>query len=1368
MPTRVVCPVGSYSEGDTACLICPAATTSNAGSTSINACVNVITNFSFAVSSVLLAFFVSIVYLYFGRYHRVAHVRRERVVLYQLQQFRNISEALSNLEKTLREMRIQSRLEKDEEARGCLHGAKKLLKLLLFYLAVPVILVAAGVVTMLHETLRDLVDVLILFRGLRQYITVPYLAFLNAVLASLGPLLEVLFAPIREILRVLAFLKIDLSALQVTCPGASAPVNLFLDYLILGALIVVVGSDYQLFRSTVLRALQERVSALIFSKEYKKHCMPEKVGKPSFMRRMASAVGLGWCWPSSCCGNSDELALVVATTEKAPPMKWSALHYWYFLFCTLLASAASELLDFQLLLRFFLSQVHLDFFGTLTAASASVNDCNHIKGLERADGALAMISFLNAVFMFIPLVFEIGKFVVHGAPPVDSDGPIHRAKEDIYNNDKAKEERREKAAEAERAKYGGDGDACVSLWNFAWSDFLLWLPSVLAPDLWLALLSNAWINLLKTAVASSDNDKRLSNKSSWLDSDQKVVQVPPSDEARLALACASALCCPCFRGDWLCSRCGCGHPCSQGGVILSVLAPRYLVAESSYSFHAGGSRFEREPASCLVQPSLTLVPEDGPEGESIHPSSRQAVLQWQSKFRKEEDARWKNSSRGHSLPTFHELLMLYNREWEQLCKVPNSAPVLAAPNLFTMGLAGHIFLQSGRAIWGQIVYNFLVFFASCFGVWTRHTQEYYGVKECVEVMSVANVSTAGQTKGEKGNKGGEKVDREIVEEWQEYSEAWAALIGPRSILLLLVPQLTPLMTFTKIMATSPLYIDDPSVPAPHMLDIYSFYRKARKEVYLRDVHTVYTKPEDAYKNKDLLEWMVYLGAMQQFFTSSRLLTAVFNWCKLAFVFGLLASSKIPELQRYVFAAQVGFYFLRGCVLGIKGVVYLGGELGLKDGDLPFTGGGWLRERIDTRCRIKMESSYDKDYKPPERPRVSHADDVEGCNPMADNHPPSGSQGFSHDQGRSRGQSQTSGHSQSHAQTHSNAHAHAHNQSHSHSLGSAKDSGVELTGRRSNAEQRSVPAASVVSYSDAAFDADRAGYSVHPKNSFDSYHEYNSSSSSSYSATRPSYNSSSSSAIRPSRTSEECMREFRDSIPSMQEAAEASSAETSRARQAWFYSKGGEEYGPNSAEDMGRFYMQYPDDFSPLTPIRLQHWRGCHSAWRVFGSLDARAYFSSVPVYSEPAPCTWLMLHQGREFGPNTADAMQAYFLGFPDVYNAATMVRAEGWRQFHAAADVFGPALEAYFVRSTYAEPHFAQTKRVPPPGPDVWPAPSTHATSVQGHRGQTALSRPSASFQSHSMPPSLSPSTASGRGGGGRGANLQVPRRRLGPGNNL
>lgn len=188
------CKAGFYVDiGDFAdeCLKCPIGTSSNAGTAvGPSACVNVITNFVLAMVSAVLATAGGFVYLFMGRYHRVAFVRRERVVLPQLLQFRVLMRALEALQRGLK------RQEKVDRARAAPPGrCVRLVKVAVFYLLSLLAVVLVTLASYLLRMVSVLVDVLILFRGLK--LNASFLGFLFKLAASLGPVVEFLFVPVR-------------------------------------------------------------------------------------------------------------------------------------------------------------------------------------------------------------------------------------------------------------------------------------------------------------------------------------------------------------------------------------------------------------------------------------------------------------------------------------------------------------------------------------------------------------------------------------------------------------------------------------------------------------------------------------------------------------------------------------------------------------------------------------------------------------------------------------------------------------------------------------------------------------------------------------------------------------------------------------------------------------------------------------------------------------------------------------------------------------------------------------------------------------------------------------------------------------------
>ena len=257
-----LCPAGLYRSTPQpySCLSCPPNTVSNIGATSVNGCVNIVANFGIAFVAVFLSVLMGAVYVYSGRYHRVAFIRRDKVVLTQLYEFKSMA---SSVFKAQDEIHRKAKVEKAEAAKKSNesgHCCNVFLFYMLSALLVPLVIFASYVLQMASV----LVDVLILFRGLR--FEVPFQEFMSHALSTLGPLFESLFAPLKDVVALLAFFKIDLSAIQVTCPGATAPANLLIDYVVLGAVVIVVGSDYQLLRSLTFPSLLHKFLDMTLAK----------------------------------------------------------------------------------------------------------------------------------------------------------------------------------------------------------------------------------------------------------------------------------------------------------------------------------------------------------------------------------------------------------------------------------------------------------------------------------------------------------------------------------------------------------------------------------------------------------------------------------------------------------------------------------------------------------------------------------------------------------------------------------------------------------------------------------------------------------------------------------------------------------------------------------------------------------------------------------------------------------------------------------------------------------------------------------------------------------------------------------------------
>ena len=822
-----LCPGGMYRSVPPlySCLSCPAGMSSNMGALSSNDCVNIALNFGLALVAVCSSVVMGYVYVYLGRYHRIAFVRREKVVLTQLYEFQQLASAISEAQ----EIEKHDRYAPSNQKGSCCHW----LSVILFYILSALIIPLVIIVTYALQMTSILVDVLILFRGLR--LKVPFLEFISHVLSTLGPLFETLFVPLKVVISWLAFFKIDLSAIQVTCPGSTAPVNLLIDLIVLGAVVIVVGSDYQLIRSVTLPSLLNK-SVDIF------------VSKQKFTGALWAVVGL----------------------------------------------VSAYALDYQLILRLLMSLVRFDFWSKMNTSLDNSNACDKVQGLEKIDSTIASLVFITAGGIAIPLFYLLGRLVVQSLPPFDFLKTVvisNEIRDEIKDIAKRLEENARK-----RRKHLTKIKA--NRRKFSIYDVAMWFPSFVAPDLWLGKLTLAFFRRLEIFIQRANPGIRavkVSAAGTWSREADEILRFFPKMH--------------------------------KDGVIMSVLCPGRDYADLSYVYNPDDhtqQRFESTPS--FVQYDQWL--EHFRSNVTNEPEPKQ-FIQMAEFHAKIDFKRWICHRRFSQPPSFNELVLLFINHFQH------------SKQRLTGGL------KPFASIFYQILGNFRVFVTSCLGWWSVKTGDYYGVAESMDIFSLNALDASNRR------------SVGIGEHWDEYTKAWTAVIGPRAILFQIVPVLTPLMTYTKIMAASPLWVTDTEVCIPGLLDVNSFFRKARREVYDRE------NSINADESDDDKEWMVRLTAWSSYGTSSRLAKLISNIATLVVVFGLVTSGGLSldyvsvsadDAQRILLIVSMFTGGIVGFFYSLKTVVLLGKMLRITDSDLCVS--AELRKKNDERCKTYDEMAIE--------------------------------------------------------------------------------------------------------------------------------------------------------------------------------------------------------------------------------------------------------------------------------------------------------------------------------------------------------------------------------------------------------------------------
>lgn len=163
-----------------------------------------------------------------------------------------------------------------------------------------------------------------------------------------------------RLFEVLSFFKIDLARLNVTCEGSKAPFILILDLMVLGSVIILIESQFQVFRGLVFRTTMNQYSSILISHEYRKFS--------------------GHRWD---------------------------IRYTLKLLLIPVIQSVSYLLNFTTLIQYMMAQIKLAVFVSDTETGVGYTDaCNLVPGLENYDKGLAAGTAVVCFSMLVPVIYE--------------------------------------------------------------------------------------------------------------------------------------------------------------------------------------------------------------------------------------------------------------------------------------------------------------------------------------------------------------------------------------------------------------------------------------------------------------------------------------------------------------------------------------------------------------------------------------------------------------------------------------------------------------------------------------------------------------------------------------------------------------------------------------------------------------------------------------------------------------------------------------------------------------------------------------------------------------------------------------------------
>ena len=368
-----LCEQAFYSEkfGAVTCTQCGGGElTPGLGADSADMCVSPTTNFYTGFAVLFFIIPIAMEYIVHGRYHRIAFLRQERVTKVLVRDARELTTSLFHYTS-----KALAQRKRDLSMRA--------LKTFLFLFFGMFLCFFVAIFAFVGSMSNVFFKSLILWRGLK--IDLPFMDMMNSAVADLADFMgldfvKYIFMPFELLFWAFSNLKIDLSAVNVTCKGASAPLELLINLIIMGVTIIIIESDYQYFRALTLNSVTDVFISAVTQPAYKSWAYRQRGKNKSKSTR-------------------------------------GKLQYVSTLFLMLFARAIGGFDAFQSMLQYLMSLVSVTNFTEAGGIHAYSPECNNVTDYENFDLYLAVCASVEAYMLLMPAFYELSKVLVPGLPP---------------------------------------------------------------------------------------------------------------------------------------------------------------------------------------------------------------------------------------------------------------------------------------------------------------------------------------------------------------------------------------------------------------------------------------------------------------------------------------------------------------------------------------------------------------------------------------------------------------------------------------------------------------------------------------------------------------------------------------------------------------------------------------------------------------------------------------------------------------------------------------------------------------------------------------------------------------------------------------
>jgi calmodulin len=371
-----LCPISYFAEGGGSilCTICPNGRITPAlGCEDEEECLSPEMNFYSAFFTMGLIIPMSFEYILQSRYERIAFLRKERV-----------TERLITLTQSISKDVFYAVMKASAEK--LLNNSNMLLKTSFFLIGGLVINIIIAVFSFISMLASIFFKAMIVWRGLDigvDFSTIVENAVEQLPIVKVFPGFGNIFVPLIELLKIFSKIDLNLDAVNITCKGALAPTELLFNLGIIGIAVLLIESDYQMYRSISFGNITEKFMETILQPVYRKWSTHREKGR--------SGVSLH------------------RTTSG----------FWYYICLVLSTFTAMNMAGFDLFqstLQYMMSMVTFFAFVEDNGMHGYSDECNGVAGFKNFDLYIARLASIEAWLLFTPFIYEISKILVPGLP----------------------------------------------------------------------------------------------------------------------------------------------------------------------------------------------------------------------------------------------------------------------------------------------------------------------------------------------------------------------------------------------------------------------------------------------------------------------------------------------------------------------------------------------------------------------------------------------------------------------------------------------------------------------------------------------------------------------------------------------------------------------------------------------------------------------------------------------------------------------------------------------------------------------------------------------------------------------------------------